>query len=273
MKVEMVTDVIGAEVSGLDLSEPLAPETVLALDRALAEHGVLFFRDQHITPRQQLDFGGHFGELHFHPYSPNLGGDLQQVILLDSANYGPTGERRLSWHADATFEPRPPRGSILHAVEVPPVGGDTLWASLYAAYDSLSSRFQRMIDDLEAVHDSTMPFGDRAKERAAREGTTLEMKTCVHPVVTVHPVTGRKTIFVNRAFTTHIVGLSPTESSRILDLLYQSADVPDFTCRLRWEPGTVAMWDNRCTYHHAVGGYSGRRVMHRVTFLGPEPKR
>jgi taurine dioxygenase len=144
---------------------------------------------------------------------------------------------------------------------------------MYAAYESLSSKLQRFIDELDAVHDATASFGRRVAEGRAREDASTDMTRNVHPVVAVHPVSGRKALFVNRVFTEAIEGMSAKESGHLLELLFQTVHVPDTQVRLRWRPGTVAMWDNRCTQHYAVGGYTGRRVMQRVTFLGPEPKR
>lgn len=273
MELSPVTNSIGAEVTGVDLTQPLSAGLVLDLDRALAEHGVLFFRDQHVTPRQQLDFGACLGELHVHPYEHNLGGQLEAVLVLDSERYRSKGKTPVPWHTDATFEQRPPRGSVLRAVELPPVGGDTLWANMYAAYESLSSRMQRFLDDLDAVHDAGATFGGRLREGRVRDDAVTEMRSTVHPVVTAHPVSGRKVLFVNRQFTSHIVDLSSSESDRILEHLFHTVHAPDIQVRLRWRPGTVAVWDNRCTQHYAVGGYEGRRVMNRVTFLGPPPKR
>ncbi len=273
MQFEKVTDVIGAEVHDIDLRAPLDDTTVIALDRALAEHGVLFFRDQQLGPAQHRDFGARFGELHLHPYERNLGGDLATVLVLDSENYKEKGRNPVPWHHDATFEKRPPRGSVLRAVQLPDVGGDTVWSSMYAAYDSLSSKLQRFVDELDAVHDATASFGRRVAEGRARDDAQTSMTRNVHPVVAVHPVSGRKALFVNRVFTESIAGMGAAESAHLLELLFRTVHVPDAQVRLRWRPGTVAMWDNRCTQHYAVGGYTGRRVMQRVTFLGPEPER
>lgn len=272
MKIERVTDRIGAEVTGVDLAD-VDDATVSALDRALADHGVLFFRDQDLTPAEHLAFGARFGELHLHPYERNLGGDHQAVIVLDSANYRTKGKDPVPWHHDATFEARPPRGSILRAVDLPEVGGDTLWADMYAAYEGLSSKLQRFVDELDAVHDASHIFGRRVAEGRARPDAETTMTANVHPVVATHPVSGRKALFVNANFTTGIVDLARRESDAVLGVLFQTVHNPDIQVRLRWTPGTVAMWDNRCTQHYAVGGYTGRRVMQRVTFLGPAPTR
>lgn len=272
MKFEMVTDRIGAEVSGIDLAE-VDDTTAAVLDHALAEHGVLFFRDQKLTPTEHMTFGARLGELHLHPYERNLGGEHEAVIVLDSENYRTKGKDPVPWHHDATFEKRPPRGSILRAVELPPVGGDTLWADMYAAYEGLSSKLQRFVDGLDALHDASHIFGAKVAEGRGRPDAQTTMNANVHPVVATHPVSGRKALFVNANFTTAIVDMSRRESDALLAVLTHTVHSPDIQVRLRWRPGTVAMWDNRCTQHYAVGGYDGRRVMQRVTFLGPEPTR
>lgn len=272
MKIDKVTSRIGAEVTGVDL-RAVTDDAVARLDEALAEHGVLFFREQDLTPAEHMAFGARLGELHLHPYERNLGGEHQAVIVLDSANYRTKGQDPVPWHHDATFEERPPRGSILRAIELPDVGGDTLWADMYAAYEGLSSKLQRIVDDLDAVHDAAHIFGARVAEGRAKPDAETTMNATVHPVAATHPVSGRKALFVNANFTTSIVGLSRRESDALLAVLNQTVHNPDIQVRLRWSPGTVAMWDNRCTQHYAVGGYHGRRVMQRVTFLGPPPTR
>lgn len=272
MEFDRVTDRIGVEVRGIDLAD-LDEGDIAALDLALADHGVLFFRGQDITPDDHIAMGAAFGELHIHPYEHNLGGDHQAVIVLDSQNYRTKGRDPVPWHHDATFEPRPPRGSILRAIELPEVGGDTLWADMYAAYDGLSSKLQRIIDELDATHDATHIFSQRVADKRSRPDAETTMTASVHPVVATHPVSGRRALFVNANFTTGIVDMRPKESEALLAVLFATVQNPDIQVRLRWAPGTVAMWDNRCTQHYAVGGYTGRRVMQRVTFLGPPPAR
>lgn len=272
MKFERVTDRIGAEVTGIELAD-VDDAAAADLDRALAQYGVLFFRAQALTPDQHIALGSRFGELHVHPYERNLGGDHEAVIVLDSENYRTKGKDPVPWHHDATFEVRPPRGSILRAIEIPEVGGDTLWADMYAAYDGLSSKTQRFIDDLDAIHDASHIFGARVAEGRGKPDAQSTMNASVHPVVATHPVSGRKALFVNANFTTAIVDMPKREGDALLGMLHQTVKDPDIQVRLRWAPGTVAMWDNRCTQHYAVGGYGSRRVMQRVTFLGPPPTR
>jgi taurine dioxygenase len=273
MQVAPVTDVIGAEISGVDLSQPLTGQEVDELESRLTHHGVLFFRDQHLTPEAMQDFARRLGVIDVHPYERNLGGALEGVTVLDAHVLGGGRAPAVPWHTDATFLPAPPRASILQAVEIPPVGGDTLWASTYATYDALSSKMQRFVDDLDALHDATPSFGARAARGSLREDAVEEMTKTVHPVVATHPVTGRRTLFVNQVFTTAVEGLSRTESAALLRLLFELVNDPGAQVRLRWQPGTVAMWDNRCTQHAAVSGYEGRRLMHRVTLQGTVPSR
>ena len=271
MRITPVTTTIGAEVSDVDLAANLSADEVRKLDKAVAEHGVLFFRDQQLVPDEQLAFGGAFGELFVHPYERNLGGAYEPVMLLESDGFGASNAPKIPWHTDATFETNPARISILRAVELPPVGGDTLWASAYATYEGLSSRMQRFVDELDALHDAAGAFGTRVAGGRTRADGEREMRTAVHPVVIRHPVSGTKALYVNGIFTTELVELSRAESAALLSVLLEAVHDPSLQVRLRWEPGTVAMWDNRCTQHAAAGGYEGRRVMHRVMVMGAPP--
>jgi taurine dioxygenase len=273
MRVAAITDVIGAEISGIDLSQPPTSAEVEELETLLADHGVLFFRDQHLAPEALQDFARRLGVIDVHPYERNLGGALEGVTVLDAHVLGGGKAPAVPWHTDATFLPAPPRASILQAVEIPAVGGDTLWASTYATYDALSSKMQRFVDDLDAVHDAMPTFGARAARGSLREDAVQEMTKTVHPVVVTHPVTRRRTLFANQVFTTSVEGLSRSESAALLRLLFDLVNDPGAQVRLRWQPGTVAMWDNRCTQHAAVSGYQGRRLMHRVTLQGMVPSR
>jgi taurine dioxygenase len=273
MNITPATSIIGADVSDIDLATPLAKAEVEQLDRALAKHGVLFFRDQHLGPDEHLAFGERFGELHVHAYERNLGGAHEAVMLLESDGFGGTNAPKIPWHTDATFEANPPRISILRAVEVPPFGGDTLWASTYAAFEGLSSRMQRFVDGLDALHSAAQVFRTRVAAGRGRVDAEQEMRSAVHPVVIRHPVSGRKGLYVNGIFTSGMCELSDDESDAILRMLLETVHDPGLQVRLRWEPGTVAMWDNRCTQHAAAGGYEGRRVMHRVMTMGTPPAR
>jgi taurine dioxygenase len=273
MHIRPVTTTIGAEVSDIDLALPLSADEARLLDKAVAEHGVLFFRDQRLTPDQQLAFGAVFGALHVHPYERNLGGAHEAVMVLESDGFGGATAPKVPWHADATFETNPPRLSILRAVETPVVGGDTLWASTNAAYEGLSSPMQRFVDELEAVHEAAGAFGARVAAGQARADSVQEMRTAVHPAVIRHPLSGSKALYVNGIFTTKLADLGRAESAALLGVLLETVHDPSLQVRLRWEPGTIAMWDNRCTQHAAAGGYEGRRIMHRVMAMGAPPAR
>lgn len=272
LDIQRMTSTIGARVSGIDLAERQPQGVIDEIDWAVAEHGVLFFDGQHdLTPSAQRDFGARFGELWVHPWVKNVGPECPEVIVLTSETLPGTGHDSVRWHADATFDEHPPRGSILRAVELPAKGGDTLWASMYAAYDALSSKLQSFLDGLHAEHESDS-FRRLMAEGKAREDAPAEMTTSVHPVVATHPVTGRRALFVNVIFTKRIVELRQLESDRLLALLFEHIKCPDFQVRLAWQPGAVAFWDNRATQHYVVGDYTERRVMHRVTIRGDRPR-
>jgi len=271
LSYEPLTGAIGAVVTGIDLTEPQPDAVITELDRAVADHGVLFFVDQHeLTPGAQVAFGAQLGELWIHPWVRGHP-DHPEVMVLAPENLPNTPGEPIRWHADATFAARPPRGSILRAVELPPVGGDTLWANMAAAYESLSSSMQRFLDGLSARHVSDS-FQRLLAQGKAVDAASAEMQSSVHPVITTHPVTGRRGLYVNTIFTTEIVELSPAEGASVLAFLYDHIKTPDLHVRWRWQPGSVAFWDNRATQHHVTGGYAARREMHRVTLQGDEPK-
>ncbi|WP_037570496.1 TauD/TfdA dioxygenase family protein [Phaeacidiphilus oryzae] len=260
--------VIGAEIRGVDLSRPL-PEPVRAeLDRALLEWKALFFRGQHLTSAQQRAFARNWGELETNPLL--AAGDSAEVVRFDkSASAVPTFEN--VWHADVTFRERPALGAVLQLREVPPRGGDTLWADMAAAYDNLPERVRERIDGARAVHDFIPGFARfYPPERLA--ALQDRFPPVEHPVVRTHPRTGRRTLFVNASFTTHIVGMASAESDRLLRLLFQQAHVPEFQVRFSWRAGDVALWDNRATQHYAVADYgTHRRVAERVAIAGDRP--
>ena len=265
IQVEPLTNVIGAEVRGVDLSKPLDGITRQEIHDAWMEHLVLFFRDQDLDIESHKAFARQFGELHIHPVLQPLKdeGHPEIVILVSSADMPYVAER---WHSDVTFESTPPTGSILRALEIPEVGGDTIWASMYAAYEALSDSMQRIVSGLEAVHDPKYFRGIAAKQN---NDAFEDKPDTVHPVIRTHPVTGRKGIFVNETFTSHIVGMKPKESQVILGYLYHHLTQPDFTCRFRWQKGSVAMWDNRCTQHVVMtDNIAPRRLLHRATLVG-----
>ncbi|MFD5778453.1 TauD/TfdA dioxygenase family protein [Streptomyces sp. NPDC126933] len=257
---------IGAEIRGLDLSGPLSPAVREELNRALLEWKVLFFRGQHLSSDAQRAFARNWGELETNPLLAT--GAARDVVRLDRTAV-PTYEN--VWHTDVTFRERPALGAVLQLREVPPAGGDTLWADMAAAYDNLPREVKDRIDGARAVHDFVPGFARFSP--AARLAPFQELFPPVeHPVVRRHPETGRRMLFVNASFTTRIVGFEPEESDRLLRLLFQQAHVPEFQVRFRWEAGDIAFWDNRATQHYAVSDYgTHRRVAERVAIVGDRP--
>jgi alpha-ketoglutarate-dependent taurine dioxygenase len=264
----------GAVVRGVDLAAA-SDATVAAVRRALTDHKVLFFRDQELDPDSQIALGNRLGRLTAsHPVVPGLDEAHAEIYALDSADNGFADV----WHTDVTFVRRPPLGSILRAVTLPPSGGDTNWADLELAYASLSPPVRELADQLTAVHDGTREFGYYLAQRRQGEGNLWEgeryrrFEPVEHPVVRVHPETGRRSLFVNPGFTSHLLGVSDSESRHLLDLFYAHITKPEHIVRHRWRLGDVAMWDNRSTVHYANRDYGDqRRVMHRVTLRGDEP--
>ncbi|GAA2794881.1 TauD/TfdA dioxygenase family protein [Crossiella cryophila] len=259
--------VIGAEIQGVDLAVPLTPALREELNRALLEWKVLFFREQRITPGQQRDFAAHWGELETNPFIPQ--GDTAEVTRF-ARGAGMPGLENI-WHTDVTFRPNPALGSVLRLITVPPIGGDTMWADMAAAYDNLPVAVQERIEGLRAEHDYLPGFARFTDpELLARHQEQFPPVT--HPVVRRHPETGRRTLFVNQAFTTHIVGLPRQESDRLLRYLFTQAHVPECQVRFRWQPDSVAFWDNRATQHYAVNDYHPHaRVAERVAIAGDRP--
>lgn len=269
LELEPMTPAIGAEVRGVDCSQAPDPASVAAIRAAWLEHLVLFFPDQDLTPDQQVTFAQAFGEVtEAHPIEPALAGN-PRVLPIDSVK-----DRTDFWHTDVTFMTRPPAGSLLYAVTVPPVGGDTIWASTRAAYEELAAPLRELCHELVAVHHDA----DYAQQVAAGggmwwEGRRVErLHPVTHPVVRCHPETGRPSLFVNPGFTVGIVGLPGPQADGLLRTLYEHMTQPRFFVRYRWRPGTLAFWDNRATMHFGVHDYGdARRVMHRVTLRGDRP--
>ncbi|MBN6034897.1 TauD/TfdA family dioxygenase [Amycolatopsis sp. 195334CR] len=259
--------VIGAEIDGVDLGAPLTGELRAELNRALLEWKVLFFRDQDITSEQQRAFARNWGPLETNPFIPT--GDSEQVTRFARSASMPGFEN--IWHTDVTFRPAPALGSVLRLIEVPPLGGDTMWADMAAAYDNLPDEVRARIDGLTAVHDF-IPGFERFSDADFLAAKQDEFPPVEHPVVRTHPESGRRMLFVNQAFTTHIVGLEREESDRLLRLLFQQAHVPEFQVRFKWRPNSVAFWDNRATQHYAVNDYFPHaRVAERVAIAGDRP--
>ncbi len=273
ISVRKLTINIGAEVRGVDLRDP-SDGLVKEIEDLLHEHLVLFFRDQDLTPAQHVAFGRRFGDLHLHSVA-GTHPDHPEIILLDNDEKRPPSID--AWHTDVTMDAEPPMGSILRAVEVPEVGGDTIWASMYAAYEALPTAMQAMLGELVAVHhypDSFRTSVTRQQDGYAKlEQYDEEHRPVEHPMVRTHPVTGRKALFVNSTFTKSIKGVGRKESKALLDMLHQHvATRPEFQVRFKWEPNSIAFWDNRCTQHYAVADYYPQvRRMQRVTIAGDRP--
>jgi taurine dioxygenase len=259
---------IGAEIDGVDLAAPLKDDVLADLKRALLEWKVLFFRDQHLDAASHTAFARHWGVPEVHPFLPKAA--LPEVVRLAHDHEHPGVEN--VWHSDVSFDPTPPLGSVLRAVELPEVGGDTLWADMAAAYDGLPSKVKNRLHGLRAVHDFLRSFGHLMPSEE-RERQRVLHPPVEHPVVRTHPETGRQLIYVNRVFTDHLVGLPENESTDLLNLLYEQARHPEYQCRFRWTPNAIAFWDNRITQHYAVSDYyPAPRVMERVTIIGDRPR-
>jgi taurine dioxygenase len=272
---EPLTATIGAEVSGVDLTD-LTPEVVVAVRAALLDRKVLVFRGQHrLVPSTHRAFAATLGELTpAHPVVPGLDADHPEIYVLDSGD----GGKAPVWHTDVTFTRTPPLGSVLRAVSLPPAGGDTCWTDLEAAYLGLSPALRDLADRLTAVHDGRADFGEYLRVRRGGEGNVWEgervrsLDPVTHPVVRVHPETGRRSLFVNPGFTTHLAELSVSESRALLDVFFAAIGRPEHSVRHRWRPGDVVVWDNRSTAHLAVDDYGqAHRVMHRITIRGDRP--
>jgi taurine dioxygenase len=265
--IRPLTPAIGAEIGGVDLGSPDIGERIPEIRAALLAHGVIFFREQHITAEQHIAFARHFGELEIHPATSR---DQPDPEILRIAHGPDNRGRENSWHSDVTWRQAPSLGSILRAVEVPEVGGDTLFANMHLAYERLSPPMKRFIEGLTAIHDIARVFAKRLNKTA--EQLHEQYPPMRHPVVRTHPETGLPVIYVNTAFTSHIEGLSEKESRWLLDHLFATAADPEIQCRFHWEPGSIAFWDNRLCQHFAASDYfPARRVMERVTIAGDRP--
>ena len=266
--VNSLTPHIGAEIQGIDLSKPLDNEQFSEVYRAWLDWKLVVFRDQHLSQDQHKAFGRRFGSLHVHPMQHSYGGDpeILKVKTTKDSRYT-AGE---AWHTDVTCDEVPPLGSMLYMTQTPEVGGgDTLFADMYLAWELLSETMKGMLEGLTAVHDGALPFQSSYRV-APPDGK--EYPRNEHPLVIVHPETGRKVLYVNSGFTSHIKGLAPAESKAILQFLYNHiATTPRLYCRVEWQPNTLTFWDNRCTQHHAVWDYYPHsRYGERVTIVGTE---
>jgi taurine dioxygenase len=269
--VQPIAGALGAEISGVDVSRPLAPPVLREIRRAWLDHLVIFLREQQLTPAALVAFAGAFGTPMAYPQLEGLADCplVTPVVKLphERVNFGGV------WHSDTSYLDIPPMASMLYAVETPPCGGDTLFANQYLAYESLSDGLRSTLAALVAVNTSTKAEVSRTREDRLREsGATLKVFVGEHPVVRTHPETKRKALYVNVAHTSRFRGWTEDESAPLLDYLFKHQIRPEFTCRFQWKPGSLALWDNRCAQHNPVNDYHGfKRVMHRVTLAGERP--
>ncbi len=268
ISVDKLTPIIGAEISGVDLSQPLGNATFSEIQRAFAENLVIFFRDQELTAEQHLAFGRRFGSLHIHPAAPHAPGHRELMVIRADAN-SPRANGE-GWHSDVSCDAEPPMGSILHIQTCPPKGGDTLFANMYAAYDALSDRMKTYLDGVTALHDGEEVYRGTYANLGVADKTSYPRAE--HPVVRTHPVTGKKCLYINRGFTRRLGGVPGDESAGVLRYLFEHMENPLFQCRFRWSENAVAFWDNRCAQHRAVWDYwPHTRAGHRVTVAGDRP--
>ena len=274
-----VVQAIGAEIFDADLAQPLSERQCEEIHAALMAHQVIFFRDQDLTREQLAAFARRFGEPHVNP-DTSFGKveAFPEIEVLDyDATHPPYVTKEL-WHSDFSGRELPTMGSVLYALEVPASGGDTIWVSMYAAYDALSDRMQQYLAGMQAEHSTLKSFGDEIRmnlwqgEDGRQRFEKLKARGPVqHPVIRTHPVTQRKALYVNEGYTTRLLGVERAESDAVLAYLFAHIRMPEFQCRFRWKKGSLAVWDNRVTQHYAVADYAERRVMHRITIKGDRP--
>ncbi|MDP7546368.1 MAG: TauD/TfdA family dioxygenase [Alphaproteobacteria bacterium] len=271
--VRPISGSIGAEISGVDIAGELSVAAIGEIRQALLNHLVIFLRDQEITPAQQLAFVSRFGEPDIYPFVKGLKDYPQITPILkrpgETINFGGI------WHSDTVYQPEPPMATVLYAKQLPPTGGDTLFANQYQAYESLSAQLREILNGLTAVNSAAKGSAAHTRsDRVADAGTGLaaEAMQAEHPVIRTHPETGRKALFVNTGHTVRFKGMTIAESAPILDFLFQHQIKPEFCCRFAWRPGSMAFWDNRCAQHYPVNDYHGHtRLLHRVTLKGDKP--
>lgn len=277
--VAPLTGVIGAEITGVDLSGPLDAETQREILRAFHDHLVVYFPDQKaLTPEQHVAFAGIFGPIMRILHIRHIEGHPDVQIISREANESGTYVIGENWHTDSTYLEKPPLAVVMRGVELPPVGGDTAFANLYLAYETLSPKMREVLAGLKAVHSATRIFGSESKKREKRYDLpdmdiALGDREMIHPVIHVHPRTGRRVVFVNRTFTRRFEGMTEDESRPLLEFLYNHCSRFEYTCRVRWRPNQLLVWDNRATWHKAIFDYPGhRRYMERVTVGGERPE-
>jgi taurine dioxygenase len=274
LTVTPIAGTIGAEIGGVDLSVDLDDSVVARIREIWLQHGVVFFRGQDLSPERYLAFARRIGEPDRYPFVPGIEGHPEIIAVIklehETVNFGGI------WHSDTAYLAEPPMATMLLAREIPPAGGDTMYADMYAAYEALSPAMQQLLDPLRAVNSSALADVSKTREDRRRDtGTDVDQTAyeAVHPVVRTHPETGRKALYVNVAHTARFEGMTEEESRPLLQFLFQHQVRPELTCRFRWEVGSLAMWDNRCVQHNPVNDYHGhRRVMHRITLRGDTPR-
>jgi taurine dioxygenase len=274
IEVKPIAGAIGAEIGGVDLARDLDADTVAVIRRAWLDHLVVFFRGENLAPERFLALAQLFGEPVEYPFVKGMEGFpvITPVVKLENetVNFGGL------WHSDTAYLERPPMGTMLLARELPPYGGDTLFANMYLAYETLSPGMKRLLDGLVAINSSAKADVTRTREDRLRDGAKAGAKTeymAEHPVVRTHPETGRKALYVNGGHTVRFKDMTEEESAPILRFLFRHQVRPEFTCRFRWEVGSIALWDNRCAQHNPINDYHGfRRVMHRITLAGDAPR-
>jgi len=271
--IERLSGTVGAEISGLDLRLRLSAERIAPVRRAWLEHGVVFLRDQHLTPDQFLAFAQWIGTPVDYPFVDGIAGypKIIEVKKLEHEriNFGGV------WHTDTAYLERPPMATLLLAREVPPHGGDTLFSDQVAAYEALSEGMKRLLDRLRCVNSSDKADTSRTREDRIAEGGRNERRTyeAEHPAVRLHPETGRRALYMNAGHTVRFAGMTEAESAPLLQFLFEHQKKEEFTCRFRWKTGSLALWDNRCVQHYPINDYHGyRRVMHRITLAGDVPR-
>ena len=281
ISIQKVSPAVGAVVTGIDLSNPVSPDIFETLERAIAEYDVLVFRDQRLTPAQHVEFSRRFGSLETHVISEALLEGYPEIYVISNVieNGKPKGRAYAGtyWHSDLSYMPVPAMGSMMYARQIPEIGGDTMFANMYLAYETLSAGLQRMIEQLRAVHSfghaDKRHFSKRGAAARLNESTRKKTPPVEHPVVRTHPTTGRKALFINPGFTSHFVDMTEEESEPLLEYLFRHITQPAFIYRHRWEVNDLVFWDNRCTIHHAIRDYGEDtpRHMHRTTICGDKP--
>jgi len=274
LDIQPISGSLGAEVHGVDLSRDTGDDVIAEIRQALLDHQVIFFRGQDITPEQHLAFAKRFGETVEYPLVKGLDGfpEIMMVVKLEHEKHNFGG----LWHSDTTYLEAPPLGSILLARELPPFGGDTLFANMYMAYETLSDGMKELLAPLKGISISNLERVTQTRAARVNDGAKTapeKVLTATHPVIRTHPETGRKALYVNGAHTSRFEGMSEEESAPLLSYLFKHQSLPEFTCRFRWEPGSIAFWDNRCTQHNPINDYHGyKRIMHRITIAGDTPR-